>query len=150
MIFAKWAFVIKVRKFPDFAFVFGGQNQENPFKNRIQKRVVFNHQIWKVFPLILGAFWSPKIIVKSYIFEKIDVRRRPLKHYRFRAAFRMDFEPIGIQVWKIFEPPEAVFGVPHRIWRDMCEAFQVEELALMIRATRGRSMDPWICCWSCC
>ena len=26
----------------------------------------------------------------------------------------------------------------------MCEAFQVEDLALMIRATRGRSMDPWI------
>ena len=24
----------------------------------------------------------------------------------------------------------------------MCEAFQVEDLALMIRATRGRSMDP--------
>ena len=31
---------------------------------------------------------------------------------------------------------------PHRIWRDMCEAFQVEDLALMIRATRGRSIDP--------
>ena len=31
------------------------------------------------------------------------------------------------------------FWVPHRIWRDMCEAFQVEELALMISATRGRS-----------
>ena len=32
--------------------------------------------------------------------------------------------------------------VPHRIWRDMCEAFQVEDLALMIRATRGRSRRP--------
>ena len=26
----------------------------------------------------------------------------------------------------------------------MCEAFQVEELAVMIRATRGRSMDGWM------
>ena len=42
----------------------------------------------------------------------------------------------------IFEPPEPVLGVPHRIWRDMFEAFQVEELALMIRATMGRSSRP--------
>ena len=33
-------------------------------------------------------------------------------------------------------------GVPHRIWIDMCGAFQVEELALMIRAARGRSRRP--------
>ncbi len=26
----------------------------------------------------------------------------------------------------------------------MCEVFEVEDLALMIRATRGRSMNPWI------
>ena len=30
---------------------------------------------------------------------------------------------------------------------DICEAFQVEELALMIRATRGRSMDGWMDGW---
>ena len=29
----------------------------------------------------------------------------------------------------------------------MCEAFQVEDLALMIRATRGRSMDGWMDGW---
>ena len=95
MSFAKWAFSIKVRKLLDFAFVFRGPNEENPFKNRIQKRVVFNHQILNVVPLILGALGSPKIIKKLYIFKKIDVQRRPLKHYRFRAAFRMDFEPLG-------------------------------------------------------
>ena len=39
MIFAKFAFSIKIRKLLDFAFVFKGQNEENPFKNRIQKRV---------------------------------------------------------------------------------------------------------------
>ena len=78
---------------------------------------------------------------KTQIVEANNVRRRPLKHYRFRAAFRMDFEPHGARFWMIFVPPEPVLGVPHRIWRDMCEAFQVEELALMIRATRGRSMN---------
>ena len=45
----------------------------------------------------------------------------------------------------IFEPPELVFfGVQHRIWRDMCEAFEAEDLALMIRATRGRSINQSI------
>ena len=44
---------------------------------------------------MLGVFGSPKIIKKPQIFEKIDVRKRPLKHYRFRAAFRMDVEPLG-------------------------------------------------------
>ena len=32
-------------------------------------------------------------------------------------------------------------------WKDFGEAFQVEELALMIRATRGRSMDGWMDGW---
>ena len=40
-----FAFSIKVRKLLDFAFVFGGQNEENPFKIRIQKDVVFKHRI---------------------------------------------------------------------------------------------------------
>ena len=53
----------------------------------------------------------------------------------------MDFQRLGVRFWMIFQPPEPFLWVPHRIWRDMCEAFQVEELALMIRATRGRSMD---------
>ena len=44
----------------------------------------------------------------------------------------------------IFEPPEPFFGVPHSVWRDMCEAFQVEDFALMIRATRGRSINQSI------
>ena len=47
-------------------------------KIQIQKRIVLKHRIWTVVPRILGAFWSPKIIKKSQIFEKIDVRRRPL------------------------------------------------------------------------
>ena len=45
MIFAKIACSIKVRKLLDFAFVFEGQNEENPFKIRIQKCVVLKHRI---------------------------------------------------------------------------------------------------------
>ena len=32
-------------------------------------------------------------------------------------------------------------------WRNMCEALQVAGLALMIRATRSRSMDGWMDGW---
>ena len=46
--------------------------------DRIQKRVVLKHRVWRVFPWILDAFWNPKNIKKSQIFEKNDVRRRPL------------------------------------------------------------------------
>ena len=31
----------------------------------------------------------------DFIFEKIDVRRRPLKHYCFGVALWMDFERLG-------------------------------------------------------
>ena len=74
---------------------------------------------------------------------------------RFFLAFRFEggFWKGSGRVWGGFKEG---FGrilerfcswVPHRIWRDMCEAFQVEDLALMIRATRGRSID-WSLGWS--
>ena len=78
MIFAKFVLSIKIRKLLDFAFVFRGQNEENPFKIRIQKRAVLKHRTWRVFPRILGAFWNPKIIKNRKFSKKIDVRRRPL------------------------------------------------------------------------
>ena len=112
MIFAKIVFSMKMRKLLDFAFVFGGQNEENPLENWIQKRVVFQHRIWRVFPSILSALGSPNIEKKSQIFDKIDVRKSPLRHHRFRIAFRMDFEPLGIRFCLIFESPEPVFLSP--------------------------------------
>ena len=45
MIFAKLAFSIEVRTWLDFAFIFRGQNEENPYKNRIQKRIVLQHRV---------------------------------------------------------------------------------------------------------
>ena len=51
----------------------------------------------------------------------------------------MDF---GRILDRIYEAFCAFFG------RILGEAFQVEELALMIRATRGRSMDGWMDGWS--
>ena len=44
----------------------------------------------------------------------------------------------------IFKAAETVFGLPRRICSNIREAFQVAELILMIRATRGRSMDGWM------
>ena len=87
MIFAISAFSIKVRKKLDFGCIFGGQSEENSMKNRLYTCVVFQRPILKVFSSISTRFWSPKIAIKSQIFEKIEVWRRPLKHYRIRAAF---------------------------------------------------------------
>ena len=78
---------------------------------------------------------------KSQFFDKIEVRRPPLKQYRFRGAFWMDFQALGARFRLIFMPPETAFGLPDRIWINMRGIFQVAELALMIRATRGRSID---------
>ena len=47
-------------------------------QNSNPKTYYLKHWIWRLFPCILGAFWSPKIIKKSQMFEKIDARRRPL------------------------------------------------------------------------
>ena len=78
---------------------------------------------------------NPKFLIK------IEVRRQLLKHYRFWAAFWTDFEVLGGWFWEIFEPPGSVFLIPPRICRNMRGSFQVAGLALMIRATRGRSID---------
>ena len=72
----------------------------------------------------------------------MEVRRRLLKHHRFEAAFGTDFEVLGAQFSLIFESPETVFLMPRRIYSNMRAAFQVAELTLMIRATRGRSRRP--------
>ena len=141
MIFVKLAFSIKVRKWLDFAFVFRGQNEENPFKNRIQKRIVFQHRIWRGFPSMLGVFGSPKIIKKPQIFEKLMFESVLWSTIALELLFGWisspwEFDFVCLSLQHLF------FWVPHRIWRDMCEAFQVEELALMIRATRGRSRRP--------
>ena len=48
----------------------------------------------------------------------------------------------------IFKAAEGFFRLPRRICSNIREAFQVAELILMIRATRGRSMDGWMDGWS--
>ena len=53
----------------------------------------------------------------------------------------MDFQPLGTRFWMIFEPPELVFLSPASHLERHVWSVQVEDLALMIRATRGRSMD---------
>ena len=91
-------------------------------------------------------FWNPKILEKSQFFEKIEIRRPPLKQYRFEAAFRMDFKALRAQFSWILEPLDDVFGLPRPVSRNMRGACQVADLTLMIRATRGRSIG-WIGGW---
>ena len=79
MIFAKSTFSIKIRKMLDFGSIFGGPNDENSIKNCLQKCVVFQYRILMFLSSILAPFRDPKIVRKSIIFEKIEVRRRILK-----------------------------------------------------------------------
>ena len=79
MIFAKSTFSIKIRKMLDFGSIFGGPNDENSIENRVQKCAVFQYRILLVFSSMLAPFRGPKIVKKSIIFEKIEVRRRLLK-----------------------------------------------------------------------
>ena len=79
MIFAKSTFSIKIRKMLDFGSIFGGPNDENSIENRLQKCVVFQYRVLRVFSSMLAPFRDPKIVKISIIFEKIEVRRRLLK-----------------------------------------------------------------------
>ena len=79
MIFAKSTFSIKIRKMLSLGSVFGGPNDETSIENRLQKCAVFQYRILKVFSSILAPFRGPKIVKKSIIFEKIEIRRHLLK-----------------------------------------------------------------------
>ena len=72
----------------------------------------FSTSNFKRFSSILDPFGRPKIDETSQFFEKIEVRRPPLKHYCFRAAFWIDFEALGTRFAFIFVPPEAVLLTP--------------------------------------
>ena len=61
----------------------------------------------------------------------------------------MAFEAPGMRFRLILEPPELEFWTPAS-HRNTSDAFQVEGLTLMIRATRGRSMDEWMDGWTVC
>ena len=97
MIFVKLAYSIKVGKKLDLGSILGGQTKENLFENRFQNILFFLHGFVCIFYSILAPFLVPKIIEKSQFFDKIEVRRLPLKQYRFEAAFRMDFEALGVR-----------------------------------------------------
>ena len=84
MIKKKTAFSIKIRKTSNFDSIFGGQGEENSNKNRF-KHVLFLSIAFSAFFL---QFWlrfgtQKSLIKKSQKFEKIEVRRPPLKQYRF-------------------------------------------------------------------
>ena len=109
MIFVKLAYSIKVGKKLDLGSILGGQTKENLFENRFQNILFFLHGFVCIFYSILAPFLVPKIIEKSQFFEKMVVRRRPLKHYCFRAAFWKDFDVLGARFWLIFLASETVF-----------------------------------------
>ena len=84
--FCKIGVFDKGKKKLDLGSHLGGQTKENSIENRFQKLLFFNIDFYAFFS-ILAQFLVPKIILKTQFFDKIVVRRRPLKHYCFRDAF---------------------------------------------------------------
>ena len=74
-------------------------------KKSIRKTYMFSTSTLMRFLSISVPFWAPKIAQKSLIFEKSEVRRHPLKHYSFGAAFWMDFEALRARFWLSLGPP---------------------------------------------
>ena len=149
MIFIKSTFSKKPQKNLDLGFVFGGQNGENSKNVELKNMCFFNFDFFSFFWIFrdFGSIWGGPRPSKNWTkSEKIDFfSRSVLKGGSGRVLgwFREGFKRILGVFWEGFGWILGRFGswVPHRIWRDMCEAFQVEDLALMIRATRGRSID---------
>ena len=155
MIFAKLAFSIKVRKLFYFAFVFAGRNEENPFKNRIQKRVVLKHRIWRFFPWILGAFWSPKIIKNRKYAKKMIFEGVLFSTIALELLFGWIFSPSEID-FEWFLSLQNFFFKSRIAFGETCvKRFRLKNLLWWL-GRRGAdqwihgSMDPWICCSSCC
>ena len=107
--FCKIGVFDKGKKQIGFGVPFGRPNQRKFDRKSFPKNIVFLHRFLCIFYSILAPFSVPKIIEKSQFFEKMVVRRRPLKHYCFRAAFWKDFDALGARFWLIFWPPETVF-----------------------------------------
>ena len=79
----KISFFDKDPKNNEFLFHFWKPKRRKFPQKLIQKCIVFAHRVFNTFSSILGPFWKPKFIKKSQIFEKVEVRRPPLKQYRF-------------------------------------------------------------------
>ena len=63
---------------------------------------------------------------------------------RFRSGFWSEFGRFRMGFVRILERFGQILGrFGRQDWRGIGEAFHVEELALMIRATRGRSINEW-------
>ena len=109
MIFTKSVFLMKIQKTLNFQSIFGGQSEEISDKNRFENALFFGIAFSTFFLGFWAPFWKPKIINKSQFFEKIEVRRFPLKQYRFEAAFRMDLKALGARFSWILESLDDVF-----------------------------------------
>ena len=84
---------------------------------------------------------------------KIDEKSKKSRLGRFWNAFRIfdrfwdGFGKVWGGFWDGFGRVSEGFLRFFRCWRHLREAFRVAGLALMIRATRGRSMDVWMYGW---
>ena len=81
--FTKSAFSIKIQKTTNFPSIFGSQSEKKSNKNGF-KNVLFLRIAFATFFLPFWVrFGTQKFIEKWQIFENIEIRRPPLKQYRF-------------------------------------------------------------------
>ena len=95
--FCKIGVFDKGRKTNGFWVPLGRPNQRKFDRKSFPKNIVFLHRFLCIFYSILAPFSVPKITEKSQFFENMVVRKRPLKHYCFRAAFWKDFDALGVR-----------------------------------------------------
>ena len=105
--------------------------------------MLFFHIDFESIFVDFGVAFASQNRPKSLIFEKNEIPKRPLNHYGFANAFWMDFEALRIRFWSISEPPNGRFRMKIHTFGEN----QVAGFVLMIRATRGRSMDGWMDGW---
>ena len=77
------------------------QTIQNPRKSASEKQSFFDVVFFYHFLVDLGSILDAK---KSSIFQKIELRRRPLKQRRFRGAFWVDLGVSGGRISSTWEP----------------------------------------------
>ena len=144
MFVTKSTFSKNVQKITDFGCIFGCQNGEKTQTNSVEKHVFFGLGIFYVFFRIfanVARFWNlpgrPKIDKNS----KKSCLGRFWNAFRFLYRFWNGFGKVLGRFGEVLGRVSEGFLRFFRSWRNLLEVFRVAGLALMIRATRGRSMD---------
>ena len=97
------------------------------------------------FLIDFGSIWSSKNHKKITISRKNGGSKASSEALLLESCFLDGFWSPWSSILIDFRAFATIFAL--YIWRNAREAFRVEGLASMIRATRGRSLDIWVDGW---